>query len=201
MTPTTLQEATGCTTQLAELYSPHIAAAFEHWEISTPLRQAHWLTQASHESSRFTRIEEYLDYRAERLCAIWPRRFPSLDFARNYAHAPRRLANYVYFGRNGNRASDDGWMFRGRGLGQLTGRNNYAAYSAAAQIDAVTQPDIILQPEHAVGSFAWFFKANNCLHWADKDDLGMVRECVNGKARLGYEECAPLLARAKAALQ
>ena len=85
-----------------------------------------FLAQVLHESGMLQRLEEGLSYSAERLTQVWPRRFPTLSSAMPYARNPRALANRVYGGRIGNSAPDEGWRYRGRGLIQITGRDNYA---------------------------------------------------------------------------
>src|SRR5256885_1044045 len=102
-------------------------ALFRQHGITTPLRLAHFLAQILHESGGLTIAEENLDYSARRMTQVWPRRFPTLADAAPYAHNPRTLAAKVYNGRMGNRpGSDDGYSYRGRGLMQTTGRENYA---------------------------------------------------------------------------
>lgn len=84
-----------------------------------------WLAQCAHESSSFNRLAESLSYTPERLMAVWPKRFPTLAVASQYAGKPQALAEYVYGGRNGNTKPGDGWNYRGRGLGMITFADNY----------------------------------------------------------------------------
>ena len=114
----------------------------EHWyealseicpdyDINTPKRLAAFLAQCAHESGGFKAIKENLNYRAESLCRVWPKYFPNIDVARQYAQQPERIANRAYANRMGNgpEESGDGWKFCGRGLIQLTGKDNYSRYA------------------------------------------------------------------------
>src|SRR6185295_14923476 len=88
-------------------------------------RLQYFLAQLGHESNGLTNREENLNYSASRLMEIWPSRFPTLDVAQQYDHAPEKLANFVYGGRMGNNSNGDGFRYRGRGYIQLTGRETY----------------------------------------------------------------------------
>lgn len=116
-----------------------------------------FLGQVLHESSMLERMEESLNYSAERMCVVWPSRFPTAADAQPYARSPERLANKVYGGRLGNTAPGDGFRYRGRGLVQVTGKDNYAVVSKALGIDLVAAPDQLLQPAIALrASIAWW---------------------------------------------
>ena len=78
---------------------------------------------------------------------MWPRQFPTLEEAAPYVHQPEKLANKVYGGRMGNREPDDGWRYRGRGLVQLTGRDEYRRYGRLIGVDLEAVPDLIMDPE------------------------------------------------------
>jgi predicted chitinase/peptidoglycan hydrolase-like protein with peptidoglycan-binding domain len=166
---------------LESLVAP-MSAACTRFGIDTPLRKAAFLSQCAHESGGFTRREENLSYRAERLMQVWPKRFPTIDVARRFARMPERLANNVYGGRmgNGDAASGDGWRFRGRGFKQLTGRSNYTAFAAAIgkTLDEVT--DYALTDEGACLSAAWFWASNKLNGLADKKDIRTLTERING---------------------
>jgi putative chitinase len=137
--------------------------------ISRTTRQAAFLAQMMVESAELRRVEESLDYSAQRLRQAWPLRFPSDEVAARYAHNPAALANYVYGGRlgNGDEASGDGWRFRGRGLVLLAGRDNYAAFARAMGIDTVGAPDLLLDPAGAALSAAWFWQSHGLNELAD----------------------------------
>lgn len=115
-----------------------------------------FLGQVLHESAGLERLSENLNYRAERLCAVWPGRFPTLADARPYAHNPEALANRVYGGRMGNVNPGDGWRYRGRGPIQLTGRDNYAFVGDLMGQDLVGLPELMEQPRYALEA---------CIHW------------------------------------
>ena len=118
--------------QLKELHIDPVWEAalnttFDRFDISHPLRQAAFIGQAAHESGNFKMLVENLNYRAETLMKVWPKRFPTLEFAKQYERDPKKIANSVYANRMGNRdeASGDGFRFRGRGLFQTTGHAGY----------------------------------------------------------------------------
>lgn len=180
MDATTLAACTGCTLLRGALYAPLIAQAMARWGIDTPLRQAAFLAQLSHESGRLTRLEEGLNYTALRLTQVWPRRFPTLEAAQPFANNPEALANNVYGGRMGNVQPGDGFRFRGRGLKQLTGRANYEAYAEASCLNVVGNPDLLLQPAIAADSAAWFWYANGCNAFADARDWAGLTRRING---------------------
>jgi len=116
-----------------------------------------FLGQVIHESAGLTRFVEGLNYSAERLCEVWPGRFPTLAAARAYAHNPEALANRVYAGRMGNTAPGDGWKYRGRGPIQLTGRDNYIIVGDLVGQDLVVMPELMEQPHYALeATIAWW---------------------------------------------
>lgn len=138
--------------------------------IHSPERQAAFLAQVLVESSEFEYVQEALDYTVQRLVAVWPNRFPTTASAEPYSHNSQKLANMVYADRmgNGDAASGDGWKYRGRGLIQLTGRSNYALLSHAMDIDAITNPDLLIAPAGAVQSAVWFWNSRNLSTLADQ---------------------------------
>lgn len=180
----------------AEWFEPMVAAMAE-FEIDTPRRQAAFLAQVGHESAGLTRLEENLNYAAQRLMAVWPKRFPTIESARYYEHASERLGNFVYANRNGNGdyASGDGYHFRGRGPIQITGRGNYRAFSP----DAELAPERLLLPAQGSRSAAWFFEARRCNEIADAGDINAVSRRINGgdagldDRRARYEQALQLL--------
>jgi len=139
---------------------------FTHWlrlpdyGVDTPLRAAHFLAQTAHESGGFKIGVENLRYSsAERLCRIWPKRFPDTEAAAPYLNAPEKLANKVYADRMGNGPpeSGDGFRYRGRGLIQLTGKAAYEAVGDIVGLDLATTPDLAADPANAllVACGAW----------------------------------------------
>lgn len=152
------------------LWTPHLNQCMQAHEISTPARQSAFLAQVLHESAGLKHLEEVLNYSAPRLRAVFGRRFTSDGQAAAYSHQPEKLANYIYANRmgNGNEASGDGWKYRGRGLIQLTGRENYARFASATHTDALANPDLLLSPPLAALSAAWFWSSHDLNSLADQ---------------------------------
>lgn len=138
--------------------------------IETAARACAFLAQIGHESAQLNRIEENLNYSAQALRTVFPRYFRTPQEASSYAHHPERIANRVYAGRmgNGGEESGDGWKFRGRGLIQITGRDNYVSMSALMGKDLTVWPDALLMPLDACRSAALWWKANGLNALADK---------------------------------
>ena len=137
--------------------------AFEKYDMDDPDAVAALLAQCAHESAEFTRLQENLNYSAERLMAVWPKRFPTLDVAAKYAHNPAALASYVYSGRggNGDESSGDGWRYRGRGLLQITFKNNYLAVQQQTRLPVVVCPDMLCTKDGAAAAAVTFWQANH----------------------------------------
>ena len=125
------------------------ADAFAKYGIETCNELADFMAQISEECSAGTELEENLNYSASRLHAVWPSRFPSVALAAPYAHNPRALADRVYNGRMGNAVgSDDGWLYRGRGAIQITGKQNYFMLGTIAALPFGQYPDLIIDPKY-----------------------------------------------------
>ena len=160
---------------------PETAARFN---INSNLRLAHFLAQCALESTGFTATVENLNYRADRLKAVFPKYFKNIDPA-PYAHNPEKLANRVYANRMGNgvEASGDGFKFRGRGYIQLTGKNNYTSFSKFIGEDCVANPDLVAT-KYPLASAAFFFNSNNLWKICDKGSsdgvVTQVSTAVNG---------------------
>lgn len=159
------------------------------------LRIAHWFGQFAHESRGFTDFEEDLSYKAERLCKVWPHRFPTLASALPYARNPEALANKVYANRMGNASLGDGWKYRGRGP-QLTGKENYEAAAKRTGLPLVSRPDLAAMPEHFVLLACDFWANHRCNEAADDDNLVLVTKRINGGS-VGIAERRQLLEKAK----
>lgn len=159
-----------------------LSAACARFGIDTPLRRAAFLSQCAHESAGFTKREESLSYRAERLMQVWPRRFPTLAVAQQYAGSPEKLANKVYANRMGNGPpeSGDGWRFRGRGFKQLTGRDNYTLCAKAIGKTVDEMANYIGTDEGAAMSAAWFWACNHLNQYADARDIRTLTQKING---------------------
>lgn len=195
--------------------APALDQACAAHAINTPRRLRHFLAQLHHESSGFTRLAENLNYSAQRLTEVWPRRFPTLAAAAPFAGNPQALAEQVYGGRLGNNAQGDGWRFRGRGLIQLTGRTNYGRASAWSGLDLIGNPDLAGQPRAAAEIAASFWATEGLnqvvdsdpdesacaaslgerLRLNEADDLEAATQAVNGGAN-GLDDRARQLLRA-----
>lgn len=154
-----------------------------------------FLAQCGHESGEFNTIVENLNYRAERLLVVFPKYFNATT-ASLYAGNPEKIANLIYAKRmgNGNEASGDGWKFRGKGIIQLTGKNNHLACSMALFGDdrLVTNPELLLTKENAVKSACWFWNSNHLNTYADTLDIVTLTKKINGGV-IGIEQRTALL--------
>jgi len=152
------------------------------YDISTVQRVASFLAQTAHESGGYTAIKENLNYRAETLCKVWPKYFPNMDIANQYAHQQERIANRAYANRMGNGAeeSGDGYKFCGRGLIQLTGKDNYTRYAQATEQSLDEASEHLTTFEGCVQSAAWFWEANNLNQYADSGDILTMTKRING---------------------
>lgn len=170
-----------CNQAMADKWCDHLNATMNRFEINTPYRVAGFLAQVSHESGGFQFVVENLNYSAEALSRVWPSRFPA-DIAAEYARNSEKIANRAYCDRmgNGDEASGDGWTYRGRGLIQLTGKDNYAAFSLACDNMALVEPNLVAEPALAAESAGWFWSRNSLNALADaKDIVGMTKR-ING---------------------
>jgi putative chitinase len=150
-----------------------------------------FLAQIAVESAEMNRLEENLNYSAERLRAVWPRRFPTAEIAQRYARNPEALANFVYSNRMGNGPpeSGDGWKYRGRGLKMVTGRNNYLAAATALGLPLISDPDLLLTKPAAAKSAAHFWAAHpqdlsiiadDLPDDDDEADFATITQAING---------------------
>ena len=188
------------------------------FEINTPQRIAGFLAQTSHESGGYTMLSENLNYRAATLAACWPTRFAELGpdkkpkktdkgaliptkVAEAIAGKPELIANMVYSSRMGNgpAESGEGWKYRGRGLKQLTGKDNYVRCGQALGVDLAGDPDLLLQPLYAARSAGWFWKANALSTFADAGDIKGMTKKING-GFIGLEQRQKLYDKVLAAI-
>ena len=159
-----------------------LAEVFQRYEINTPERQAAFIGQCAHESANFKTLEENLNYSAEALMKTWPSRFPTMEVAKQYARNPEKIANKVYGGRmgNGTEETGDGWLYHGRGLIQLTGKDNYTLAGDALNMDFIHSPDYVLVPKYAALTAGWYWNKRQLNKEADaKDYTGMTKK-ING---------------------
>jgi putative chitinase len=166
------------------------------WEINTVERVAGFIAQCAHESNNFRTLEENLSYSADALLRVFPRYFGAApkrnaaEFARN----PEKLANYVYMdefrspqGRMGNTQPGDGWRFRGRGLKQLTGRNNYTNFGKTVNMTAEQAAEYVATKKGAIDSACWFWDTAKCNAFADNRDIVGLSKRING-GTIGLED-------------
>lgn len=165
------------------------------YEINTPQRIAAFIAQCSHESAGFTALKENLNYSAQGLANTWPTRFAELDdvgrpikpykptaFAKHIERNPEMIANAAYADRmgNGDFISGDGWRYCGRGLIQLTGKNNYQLFADSIQMNIEDVPEYLVTFDGAVHSACWFWKSNNLNSFSDVGDIKGLTRAING---------------------
>lgn len=155
------------------------------FNITNPLRLAHFLAQCSHESGNWKAVSENLNYSADGLLKIFPKYFPTRALAESYARKPEAIASKVYGARMGNGAepTKEGYKFRGRGYIQLTGKDNYTAFDKFVDDNILENPDLVAQ-KYPLMSAAFFFNANNLWSICDKgagdDVVTALTKRVNG---------------------
>ena len=189
-------------------YCEALHQAMSECGIDTAARACAFLAQVGHESAQLNRIEENLNYSAQALRKVFPKYFRTPQEASSYAHHPERIANRVYGNRmgNGSEESGDGWKFRGRGLIQITGRDNYVSMSALMGKDLTVWPDALLMPLDACRSAALWWKANGLNSLADKlvsderKTFETITKRVNGGLN-GLEDRWAIYQRAKSAIK
>lgn len=159
------------------------------YEINTPARLAAWLAQCAHESGGFKFLKENLNYKAVSLRRVFPKYFPDDAIAAAYANKPQMIANRVYANRmgNGDEASGDGWKFCGRGLIQLTGKNNYTFFAGSLDIPIDEASEYLETFEGAVQSACFFWEQNKLNQYADSGDILTMTKRING-GTIGLED-------------
>jgi putative chitinase len=162
------------------------------YDINTPQRIAAFVAQCAHESGNFMVLKENLNYRAATLRKIFPKYFPTDAIANDYAtrlNKQMHIASRAYANRmgNGDEASQEGWKFCGRGLIQLTGKNNYQAFADSLEMDVNDVPEYLGTFEGAAQSACWFWETNNLNKWADAGDIKELTRRING-GYIGLED-------------
>jgi putative chitinase len=170
----------------AEWVEP-LTETFEKYDISTPKRQAAFIGQCMHESGGFKRLIENLNYSAKGLVATWPSRFPNEEYAEEYARKPERIAAKVYLGRMGNESAEDAAKYIGRGLIQLTGKENYANCGLGIGVDLLGNPDWLATPKYAALSAGWYWNKRNLNSDADSGNVESMTRKING-GNIGIED-------------
>jgi putative chitinase len=177
-----------------------LSTNLDTFEINTIERVAAFMAQTAHESGNYKITHENLNYSAQGLVNTWPSRF-TLEIARQYERQPEKIANHVYANRNGNgdEASGDGWKYKGRGIIQITGRENYHICSHALFSDdgLVIQPDLLeTNQDYSVKAACWFWTSKKLNALADVSDIKEITHRING----GYNGLDDRVARYNAAL-
>lgn len=155
------------------------------YDINTPTRIAAFVAQCSHESGGFRVLKENLNYKAETLRKIFPKYFPTNELAAAYCSMPNKqeaIANRVYANRmgNGDEHSGDGYRYCGRGLIQLTGKDNYTRFADSLEISPEEVSEYLATFEGAAQSACWFWETNNLNQWADAHDITTLTKRING---------------------
>ena len=199
--------AAGITPALGDKWFPHILEAMNKFGIDTPKRQAHFIAQIGTESGGFRSVQESLNYSVAGL-AIFGTRLTSAQREQlgrkpgEAALSPKRqeaIANLVYGGRYGNDLGGDGWKYRGRGLKQITFRDNYAACGKALGLNLIDNPGALTEDRYAALSAGWFWQSNGCNAFADAGDVAGLTRRINGGAN-GLEDRKARTRIAEAAL-
>jgi putative chitinase len=154
----------------------------DDYEINTPLRVAHFVAQCAHESGNFVFIKENLNYKAASLQKTFSKYFPTAELAAQYANRPERIANRVYANRmgNGDEASGDGYRYCGRGLIQLTGKDNYTFFAGSLDISVEEASEYLATFEGSAQSACWFWEQNKLNRFADANDTKGLTRAING---------------------
>lgn len=197
------QQAAGISAGLAARWFPHIDAAMKEFGITAINDQAMFIAQIGHESASFSRLVESFNYSVDGLKMTFSKHLSAYQCemlgridGKQIANQPQ-IANIVYRERMGNNRHGDGWKYRGRGLLQITGRENYAKCGAALQLDLIGTPELLEQERHAARSAAWFFALRGCLKHSG--DVVRVTQIING-GHNGLTDRQARFTRAKAVL-
>jgi len=173
----------------ADHWHEALAQLLPDYEINTPRRIAAFIAQCAHESGGFRFVSENLNYKAESLMKVFPKYFHDIGTAKSYEKQPAKIANKIYASRmgNGDEASGDGFRYRGRGLIQLTGRDNYTWFAASIETPVEQAAQYLETFEGAAQSACWFWENNNLNKWADVGDIEKMTKIING-GTIGLED-------------
>lgn len=202
MNQSQFQRAANISADHAARWFPHINTALKEFGITAPADIAMFIAQVGHESGGFRALAESFNYTPEALLATFGRRISPYQASMLGRTAGRpaqqeAIANLVYGGRLGNKAAGDGWRYRGRGLIQITGLDNYRRCGTALKLDLVSTPELLVSDIHAARSAAWFYASSGCLlHSGDIDRVTLI---ING-GRNGIDDRRARFAVAQAAL-
>ncbi|MEG5996921.1 glycoside hydrolase family 19 protein [Enterobacter ludwigii] len=202
MNQSQFQTAAGISAELASRWFQPVDAAMNEFVITAPADQAMFIAQVGHESGGFTAVVENLNYTPSALVATFGKRITLQQadaLGRTTDHPSRQdaIANLVYSNRLGNKAAGDGWKYRGRGLIQITGLDNYRTCGAALKLDLVTSPEQLEQELQAARSAAWFYTSKGCMAYGA--DINRVTRIINGGLN-GLDDRKARYNKARAAL-
>lgn len=207
MNQSQFQKAAWLSAELAARWFQPISDAMKEFGITKPVDQAMFIAQAGHESTGFTRLLENFNYSVVGLANFIRAGRITQNQANTLGRRPeertlpierqRAIANLVYSKRMGNNAPGDGWLYRGRGLIQITGLNNYCDCGNGLKVDLVKQPELLAEDVYAARSAAWFFATNGCMKYSG--DLLQVTKIINGGTN-GLEDRRARFGQAKAVL-
>ena len=176
--------------------NPNYIVAFDQGDddlvkagVTTPLRLAHFLAQAFHETDGLSILVESMNYSAKRMTKVWPKRFPTVAIAKPYEHSPRALAEKTYGGRMGNgpEGAGDGFAFIGRGIVQVTGRESYEKFGRELMIDLVGNPDLAIDPRYTLKIALAEWTEKRCNEKADRNAIKEISVAING-GLVGYQD-------------
>jgi len=174
-------------------YSEHwheaLSKILPDYNINTPERVACFLGQTMVESAGYRALVENLNYKPETLMKVWPHYFSTAEIAQQYGHHPEQIANRAYANRMGNgpEESGDGWKYCGRGLIQITGKDNYSRFAQSIDTPVEEVPEFLGTFEGAIQSACWFWESNNLNDLADAGDIVGLTKKING-GTLGLAE-------------
>lgn len=185
-------------TRLPKEVVDQIQLVVDRFQINTPLRLAHFLAQCAHESANFKATVENLNYSAKSLRAVFGKYFPDDETAKLYERKPEKIANIVYANRmgNGDKASGEGWKYRGRGYIQLTGKDNYRAFDAVVPENILDNPDLVAT-KYPLLSAAWFWNRANLNALADKGSTDAVITSITRRINGGTHGLADRISKFK----
>lgn len=143
----------------AAQYAPLLNEILPKWEINTPARLAMFLSQVLHESMEFLFLRELGDSK-------YLAKYDTGKLAANLGNTPE--------------ADGDGQLYRGRGLIQITGKDNYRRCGEALQLPLLTQPEMLELPQYAITSACWYWKEHGLNKHADKGGITACTIAING---------------------
>lgn len=185
--------------EMCRYYIDALNKILPEYKINTKLRLCHFLAQILHESGNLKYKSENLNYSAKALRSVFPKYFKTDEIANQYARKPEKIANRVYANRmgNGDEASGDGWLFRGRGLIQLTGHDNYKLCGISIKSNLLENPDLLINTaEASIKAACWFWNSKKLNELADKDNIKSITKRINGGYN-GLDDRENILKRAK----